>query len=207
LCFFRVCLPVLVFLAVVSVSLAASIRVASLCERTPRARAELRPGSCLIFLVIFCQVLNFQVRVPSPVPSGTGPVPVSRQPHGRLPRGRGCDARPGYAEVGGTLGSHLRRFSPSGGARGCRDPGSGRRRGTAGVGGPCLGVRTANPAALACGRRWGVLRPRTWTWLRAPGPVAAVAGWLSRGEVLLPGTGRITESQNSRGWKGPLWVI
>lgn len=63
------------FLPVVCMKLATYICVASTCERNPRAHAELWAVSCLILLVIFCQVLNFRVCIPFPVPSWTGPVP------------------------------------------------------------------------------------------------------------------------------------
>lgn len=75
LCFFRVCLSVLFFLPVVCMKLATYTCVASMCESKPRAYPELWTVSCLILLVIFCQLLNFRVCIPFPVSSWTGPVP------------------------------------------------------------------------------------------------------------------------------------
>lgn len=63
------------FLPVVCMKLATYTCVASMCESKPRAYPELWTVSCLILLVIFCQLLNFRVCVPFPVSSWTGPVP------------------------------------------------------------------------------------------------------------------------------------
>lgn len=160
MCFFRVCLSVLVFFPVVCMKLATYICVASTCEHSPRAYAELWAVSCLILLVIFCQVLNFRVSIPFPVPGWTGPVPgerngsarklllpdaaglaaaavpLSRGPRGRLPRGSAllqsrAVTHGWFKQRCGRLRSPLARFGPSGGAKGCGAPRSGWRRSAA----------------------------------------------------------------------------